>query len=127
MRLSVATLLALSFGLSVVSCGLLMWMIVDPQQFFAGAYAEKGERGDPGPRGPRGREGPAGPVGPDAAAAVEDVSSEVSDLDDRVTDLEGQSDELDARTSAVEDTLSEMCYQFALSIAPLVDVYDAAC
>jgi len=57
----VRLLFATTIAALLVACttaGVLAWILVDPQHWFADAYAQKGDRGDPGPRGPVGPPGP---------------------------------------------------------------------
>jgi peptidoglycan hydrolase CwlO-like protein len=99
-RLLVAVLVV-SLAVNAAAIGWLSWIVADPEYWFPGAYAEKGQRGDRGPRGPVGPAGPPGPVGPDAEDAfstldgqLSDVTSEVEDLTSEVEDLRSELDEL---------------------------------
>jgi hypothetical protein len=90
-------------AIALTAIGLIAWIAADPQYWFPGAYAAKGQQGDVGPRGPRGASGPPGPVGPDAEAAI-------SDLSDRLDDLEtGTGDQADSSVTDLSDKLSTIC------------------
>src|SRR5687768_3750634 len=86
-RLLAASLVANAL-LCLLTLGWLAWITVDPEYWFAGAYAEKGERGDRGPVGPVGPPGPEGPVGPDAADAIYSLEDELGSLEARLQDVE---------------------------------------
>jgi hypothetical protein len=124
-----------SFVVAITSLGLVVWMAVDPERWFPGAYAQQGEQGPPGPAGPQGPAGPPGPVGPDAQSEVEDVSLRLSDVEDRVETLEDRLDDLetgsgDEASMSVEDIatmVNSMCDEFFNASGPLNNIYYAAC
>jgi hypothetical protein len=78
---------ATSLALSLALGGMLAWVLADPQHWFPGAYAQRGDQGPPGPPGPRGLPGPPGPVGPDASDAIDSLTFQVDDLEASLTDL----------------------------------------
>jgi hypothetical protein len=46
--------LAATAAISLTAVGLIVWIAADPQYWFPGAYASKGEQDDVGLRGPQG-------------------------------------------------------------------------
>jgi hypothetical protein len=141
--------LVVSLATALTAIGLIVWIAVDPEYWFPGAYAPKGVQGDPGPRGPAGPQGPPGPVGPDAADAIDEASSRLDDLESRVSDLESRVDDLETGTgdqaaSSVDDLSSRMddvestaddastklaniCDAFLGYPGPFEDIYATAC
>ena len=101
--------LAASLTLNAVALGWLTWIAVDPQAWFPGAYAERGEKGPRGPRGPTGPVGPAGPVGPDAEEAVSSVSFQVDELTGRIDVLEGELADAQDAADAAAARLDDLC------------------
>ena len=120
--------LLLTAVVAVTAIGLIVWMAADPQYWFPGAYAAKGERGDVGPRG---RQGPPGPPGPDAATAIDDLSSTVDDLSSRLDDLEtGTGDQAASSVDDLKTALTDLCdaisvdYRYAIPGSELESVLD---
>jgi hypothetical protein len=94
------------------AAGFATWFAVDPEYWFPGAYAEKGERGDPGPPGPPGPRGEPGPVGPSASQSISDLEARVSDLEgelDILGDFDFSLNDLQARVEQVEANLLTLC------------------
>jgi hypothetical protein len=129
-------LLAATTAVALTSVGLIVWIAVDPQYWFPGAYAQQGDRGDPGPRGPRGLIGPQGPVGDTAEGAVADLDFRVSDLEDSIgtlqDDLTTLQDEAGSSTLEVDvadaaTKLSDLCDAFSLYGGAFSDIYLSAC
>ena len=107
MRRSLVALLVVNALLSLTALGWLAWIIVEPRDWFPGAYAEKGPTGDPGPRGPIGPQGPPGPVGPDAEEAIAEIESRLDDLEGYVQDTDVA--DVESRVSDLESTVQSMC------------------
>src|SRR4051794_28854249 len=141
MRLLVAGLVV-SLATALTAIGLIVWMAVDPQYWFPGAYAPQGVQGEPGPRGPVGAQGPPGPVGPDASAAIDDLTSRLDDLEtgngdqapESVEDLSSRVDDVASRVDDVESSADDastkidaVCDAFSVDAGALFDVYASAC
>ena len=118
---------------SSIALGWLAWVVVEPRECFADAYAAQGPRGEPGPRGPVGLPGPSGPVGPDAEEAIDDLALQLGELESRVEELEGAAsatdvDDLESRVSeletlladvdvtSLESTVSDICFELSSSL-----------
>ena len=125
-----------ALAVALIGVGGLAWVIADPQYWFPGAYAEKGDRGDRGPRGPRGLVGPPGPVGPDAEEAIFAIQGDLEDISSRLDELEGGTsateiqNEIDALQSAIDDICSAIgntTYTLGTELEELIDSMYAAC
>jgi hypothetical protein len=133
-RLLVAGLVV-SLVTALTAIGLIVWIAVDPENWFPGAYAPKGVQGDPGPRGSVGPQGPPGPVGPDAADAIDELTSRLDDLETGSGDQAASSvDELSSRLDDVEATVDEastkinaVCDEFYGYSEAFEDIYLSAC
>jgi hypothetical protein len=134
--------MAVSLATALTAIGLVVWMAVDPEYWFPGAYAPKGIQGDPGPRGPVGPPGPAGPVGPDAADAVDELTSQLEDLTSRlddletgsgdqapesVTDLSARVDDVESNAEDASNKIDAICNEFFGYPGAFEDIYIAAC
>jgi hypothetical protein len=117
-RLLVAVLAA-TLAANVAAIGWLTWIVVAPEYWFPGAYAEKGEQGDRGPRGPVGPPGPPGPVGPDAEDAVATLDGQLTDVSSEVEDLRSELDELCSAISSAyigaNSATEEMLFELNLA------------
>jgi hypothetical protein len=120
--------LGVSLATALTAIGLIVWIAVDPEYWFPGAYAPKGVQGDPGPRGPVGRPGPAGPVGPDAADAINEVSSRLDDLETGSGDQASSSvDDLSSTVDDLSSKLDDMCTAMSAYSGAFEDIYVSAC
>jgi hypothetical protein len=132
---------ATSLVVATASVATLTWIVIDPQYWFPGAFAEQGEQGLRGVRGPKGPVGPPGPVGPDAEDAIasvafdlEDLSASVTEVQDALEALESdvfsgddRLDELEAGLEEVATRLQDICDEFYYYTGAFEDIYFAAC
>ena len=95
-------IVVLNLILAITTLAWLAWIAVEPERWFAGAYAEQGPPGEKGPRGARGPTGPPGPVGPDAEGAIGDLRSDLDELADQVSVLEAEVSDIGAGLSSTE-------------------------
>lgn len=108
--LSLLAMLGCITALSAAS--LATWFAVDPEYWFPGAYAAKGERGDPGPVGPPGPRGKPGPVGPSAARSISGLEARLSEAEgelDSIGELDSSFSDLETRIEEVEENLFTLC------------------
>jgi hypothetical protein len=131
-----AIALAATAAVALTAIGLIVWIAAEPQYWFPGAYAQKGEQGDPGPRGPRGPAGSQGPVGDTAEGAIGDLDSRVSDLEDSIGTVQTHVSDLQDETggstleSDVQDATSKLdaiCTALSGYGGALEDIYISAC
>jgi hypothetical protein len=109
-----------NMALTLLIGGWAIWVAVDPQYWFPGAFAMQGSPGEQGPTGTRGPPGPPGPLGPgiddiavqaeEAASAAEEARGMADDLDGRLAELESiDLYDLESRLSAAESRVDEAC------------------
>ena len=116
----------LVIGNVVITVLLLIWavtVVANPQLWFPGAYAEKGERGDQGPagdKGPVGKRGPVGPAGPNvdrALTAAEDLDYRVADLEDQISNVQSNVNNVRNIADNADVTADDTC----TSLSDLMD------
>lgn len=131
MKRALIASLAANAVLTIALIGWVTWIVLEPQYWFAGAYAEKGPTGDAGPRGDRGPLGPPGPVGPDAEDAIAALDSRLTDIESNFEDLETAlgdagftADDVATRLDALEAFQSGICDAFGYSYYPVTEGAD---
>jgi len=128
-RLLIAIVVANSV-ITLLIASWAVWVAVEPQYWFPGAFAQQGEPGEQGPVGEPGPPGPAGPPGPggpgvddvavqaeDASTAADEARALAEDVDGRLTEIESiDLYDVESRLSDTESRVEEACSTLSLDL-----------